>query len=132
MKGSIHWLQQRFTAVILLFLLPWFAFQLLGKTYPEMAAYFKMDWPKFGLLILCFFSSIHALLGIDVVLDDYVPNDKIRKIIMGLLIFLFTFCGGLSFYKDASFFLYILGFLILIFISPAFLNLIFSSLKDKK
>ncbi|CAO5680795.1 MAG: hypothetical protein NEHIOOID_01220 [Holosporales bacterium] len=46
-----------------------------------MVAYFKMDLPQIGLFLLMLISISHARMGIDVVLDDYINNEKQRKAI---------------------------------------------------
>ncbi|CAO4834560.1 MAG: hypothetical protein CNLJKLNK_00161 [Holosporales bacterium] len=97
MKASKHWLYQRYLAVPLLFLLPWFAFSLVGKSYPEMLAYFQMTLPQIGLFLLILIAIFHALLGIDVVLDDYIHHDKIRESIKWGCFFLFVLGGAYVF-----------------------------------
>lgn len=123
MKASTHWFYQRVSAALLFFLLPWFAFSLVGKSYVEMVAYFKMDFSQIGLFLLMLISIFHARMGIDVVLDDYVYNEKQRKAI-DFLYALFVIGGG----AGCLFFFQHIYFLIIY----VFLSFLYFSLKGEK
>jgi succinate dehydrogenase / fumarate reductase membrane anchor subunit len=74
-KGSMHWLLQRITGVILMFLSLWFLFNLfftLSGDYVAMRHWITcpLNASLLGLFIV--FVLYHSCLGLEVIIDDYV------------------------------------------------------------
>ena len=91
-----NYIWQRITAIILLFLVPWFLwnlFQIKDLSHKEIAQNFN-NLTYISLIFLMIVSGFyHGYLGINTICLDYLPNAKIRCIIMFLTNVLFT---GLS------------------------------------
>jgi succinate dehydrogenase / fumarate reductase membrane anchor subunit len=74
-KGASHWLLQRITGVILMFLSLWFLFNLFSTISGDyMTARHWIACPLnaslFGLFII--FILYHGYLGLEVIIDDYI------------------------------------------------------------
>jgi succinate dehydrogenase / fumarate reductase membrane anchor subunit len=74
-EGVEHWWRQRLTAVALLLLGPWLAISLAGLddfTHPTVVAW--MGGPVTAILLLLTVLALvyHSLLGVQVVIEDYV------------------------------------------------------------
>ncbi|MGN7619013.1 MAG: succinate dehydrogenase, hydrophobic membrane anchor protein [Ehrlichia sp.] len=84
-----HWLAQRVTAFILLPFSIWFLFKFLGfvSVISKSIADFHIHFFNFSTLdlivLLCFFVSAfyHAVLGIQVILEDYIHSAVLRTCI---------------------------------------------------
>ena len=86
--GMHHWWWQRLTAVVLVPLSLWFVYSLVtmvtaGNGLNDMATHLRS--PVFALLFVFFIIALfwHAKLGLQVVIEDYVPAKPLR---VGLLI----------------------------------------------
>jgi succinate dehydrogenase / fumarate reductase membrane anchor subunit len=81
-KGAAeHWWWQRLTAVALLPLGLWFASALLALPSFEYAAVIAwVQQPVTSILLLLTIASIayHSYLGVQVVIEDYVPGKGLR------------------------------------------------------
>jgi succinate dehydrogenase / fumarate reductase membrane anchor subunit len=81
-KGAAeHWWMQRVTAVALLPLGLWFAFSLLAM--PDFGYSTVVAWvqrPLTSILLLLFVVAIayHSLLGVQVVVEDYVTGKMLK------------------------------------------------------
>lgn len=84
MKSPIlHWWFQRLSAVLMLFLFPWFIYiftYLFTIQNEQQITHFIISHP---LQVLIFFMLLflvlwHAVLGMQVIFEDYVHNIKIR------------------------------------------------------
>ena len=77
-EGVRHWWAQRATAVALVPLSVWFLASLvclLGGTRAELAAWLASPFSA-GLMILFLLATFwHALLGLQVVIEDYVHHE---------------------------------------------------------
>lgn len=85
-EGSHHWWQQRVTAVALLPLTLWFAVAvsvLPSVNYAELVQWMSHPWNSLLLLSFILLSLYHAMLGLRVVIEDYVHIDWLK--IAGLL-----------------------------------------------
>lgn len=96
-SGTKHFIHQRFTAVALLPLTIWMLWavsQWIGKEYEDVVSWLSVSYHAIplGLYILCTF--LHAKLGLQTVIEDYVHCEK-KKLFM--LIFLNMAIYGLGF-----------------------------------
>ena len=88
-----HFLSQRVTAFILLPFFVWFLFKFLGfvsaisKSIANFDLYFFYLSNIDLILLLCFFicAFYHAILGIQVILEDYVHSAVLRTSIFVLV-----------------------------------------------
>ncbi len=77
-----HWWWQRITAVVLVPLSLWFAYSLItvvGAGHAEAAAW--VGSPGAALLLIAFLLALcyHAYLGVEVILDDYVHVEWVKR-----------------------------------------------------
>ncbi len=101
-RASHHFLAQRITAIILIPLVIWFCFSLANL--PEASYTAVIEWVKTPintllLLLLIIVSFRHAILGLQVILEDYIANvQKRNSLILSvkLLSYLFMGAGVLS------------------------------------
>jgi succinate dehydrogenase / fumarate reductase membrane anchor subunit len=77
-KGGVHhWLAQRVTAVFLVFLAAWLAyavFALAGADYTAARAFVASPLNAALLILLVISMLYHAMLGLQVVIEDYVHH----------------------------------------------------------
>lgn len=74
-EGSSHWMLQRITAIALVFLTVWFVVMLLGLIHADFAtarATVAKPWNAVLLIALIVTMYRHAVLGLQVVIEDYV------------------------------------------------------------
>jgi succinate dehydrogenase / fumarate reductase membrane anchor subunit len=75
--GVHHWYAQRASAMLLILLFGWLIFaaiQLGGAGYPEAAAFVGQPVNAAFLILLVITGLYHAMLGVQVVIEDYVHN----------------------------------------------------------
>ncbi|MGL6221985.1 MAG: succinate dehydrogenase, hydrophobic membrane anchor protein [Steroidobacteraceae bacterium] len=89
--GSGHWLAQRVTAVALVILGLWFiaSLALLGAGAPHAAV---LDWLRSPFsavmaVLLLVVAAYHALLGLQVVFEDYISDKGTRLVVLVALKF---------------------------------------------
>jgi len=74
-SGVHHWLAQRVTAVFLVFLAGWLVytvFALAGADYATARAFVARPFNAALLVLLVISMLYHAMLGLQVVIEDYV------------------------------------------------------------
>lgn len=85
-EGSHHWWQQRVTALALFPLTLWFAVavsHLPTVNHAELVQWVAQPWHGMLLLAFVLLSIYHAMLGLQVVIEDYVHHDSVK--LAGLL-----------------------------------------------
>ena len=92
--GTHHWWMQRVTAVILIPLCLYFAFEIAALTTANHAAFIAwMRSPLHAIAFLLFIGTAfyHAVLGIQVVIEDYVHHEgaKFASLLLNKIVFLF-------------------------------------------
>jgi succinate dehydrogenase / fumarate reductase membrane anchor subunit len=90
--GSKHWLYQRITAIILVICSIWLVFFIkcaVSKDFDHFIVSVQKPYNIAPLAILLITSLYHSMLGMRVVIEDYVNCIKLRT---GLIISLQIFC----------------------------------------
>jgi len=80
-EGSHHWWHQRVTAIALLPLTFWVAIALAGlpeASYHDVVAWVKAPWNTILLLSFIIVAFFHAMLGLQIVIEDYVHTDSLK------------------------------------------------------
>lgn len=76
-EGVQHWLAQRMTAVFLVFLVGWLAYALTaldGQDHAAVKAFVAHPFNAALLILLLLAVLHHAMLGLQVVIEDYVHH----------------------------------------------------------
>jgi succinate dehydrogenase / fumarate reductase membrane anchor subunit len=85
--GAAHWYAQRVTAVALVLLGLWFVFSLAtlgGASHERMVLWLSTPLASALAVLLVLTAAYHALLGLQVVIEDYVADNGTRT---GVLLF---------------------------------------------
>ena len=80
---ALKWLLQRVTASILIPLTFWFiysAISLSKMAYDETAIFFQSYLNSFLFYLMMITMFIHAKMGLQTIIDDYVTSKKIYKL----------------------------------------------------
>jgi len=91
-SGSHHWLYQRITAIILVICSIWLVFFIKcasSQNLPDLTLMLTKPYNIVPLGILVVTSFYHAMLGMRVVIEDYISCIKLRSV---LIIILQIFC----------------------------------------
>jgi succinate dehydrogenase / fumarate reductase membrane anchor subunit len=93
-EGTEHWWAQRLTVVALLILGGWFLYSIMSVDSYEYAA--MLDWAgrpfnSVMLLLLCLTLAWHSVLGVQVVIEDYVHGPFIKVVSLMLSKFAHVF-----------------------------------------
>jgi succinate dehydrogenase / fumarate reductase membrane anchor subunit len=84
--GSGHWYSQRVTAVALVILGCWFVASLLmlgaGASYAAVTAWLGAPFSAVMALLLIGVTAYHAMLGLQVVFEDYVSDKGTRLVLL--------------------------------------------------
>ena len=91
-SGVHHWMAQRITAVSNLVLGLWFVWSIVtnrGMTYTEALLWLSEPLNAVAMILFIISSFYHAVLGSQVVIEDYVHNEafKIVKLLGQRLVF---------------------------------------------
>lgn len=84
--GTHHWWRQRVTAVALIPLTFWVGVGLVRlpeATHEQVIAWVTQPWNTLVLLAFILMGFVHAMLGLQVVIEDYVHVDWLK--ILGIL-----------------------------------------------
>lgn len=100
-QGVHHWQAQRVTAIALALLGVWFLVQLLllpGFDFASVRAWIAAPWHAvlLGLLVICL--AWHSMLGVQVVIEDYVPDRSLRAASLLASAFVHALLGGAGLY----------------------------------
>lgn len=98
-SGVHHWWHQRFTAVILALMVLWFFLFVNGITAMETSALIAHLQKPLNIIILLIFSITaiyHSVLGMQVVIEDYV-HCRIIRLMCLLFTQIFAIFTGVAF-----------------------------------
>ncbi len=85
MSGIKHWRLQRISAGILLFLIPWLLYELIllyhsgGLKSDIISAWLADPFRGMVILVTLTASLYHGQLGVEVIIEDYVPCPNKQK-----------------------------------------------------
>ena len=83
---SVHqWKGQRISGLALTFLGTWFVVEVLRHTqvdYPTVLAWAGSPWIGVALALLSGMVFYHSALGLQVVIEDYIRNSTLQKILI--------------------------------------------------
>ena len=91
--GSSHWYAQRVTAVALVLLALWFVVSiasLAGATYEQVTGWLRSPLNSALALLLVIVGAWHAVLGLQVVVEDYVADKGARVVVLVAVKFAFV------------------------------------------
>jgi succinate dehydrogenase / fumarate reductase membrane anchor subunit len=100
--GSSHWYAQRITAVALVLLTLWFVVSLAsldGASYGEVTRWLRWPINSALALLLVVVAAWHAVLGLQVIVEDYVADKGRRVLVLVVIKFAFVVAavvGGLA------------------------------------
>ncbi|HCU07197.1 MAG TPA: succinate dehydrogenase, hydrophobic membrane anchor protein [Holosporales bacterium] len=93
MTSATHWKHQRISAILLLFLLPWFFFGHNFSNPYSCAESFSSVWALTGLTLLALSLLYHFTLGVITVVEDYISSLKWRSVLVNMAYLLaFVLC----------------------------------------
>jgi len=91
--GSSHWYAQRVTAVALVLLALWFVVSLAslaGASYEQVTGWLRSPLNSALALLLVIVGAWHAVLGLQVVVEDYVADKGARVVVLVAIKFAFV------------------------------------------
>jgi succinate dehydrogenase / fumarate reductase membrane anchor subunit len=80
-EGTDHWWMQRVTAIALVPLTLWFVISLMGVVrtdYATVIAWISHPFHAVLLVAFLFTTFYHAILGLQVVIEDYVHHEETK------------------------------------------------------
>ncbi len=80
-EGSHHWWRQRVSAIALFPLGLWFAFclaHLPEASYADVVRWTSAPWNAVLLISFILLSFFHAMLGLQIIIEDYVHNGWLK------------------------------------------------------
>lgn len=97
--GVGHWWMQRLTGIALIPLTLWFVYsavQMTGASHAEFVTWVGTRGNPILLILLIFSMFHHAQLGLQVVVEDYIQGEGIKKTLLILIKFAAIFFGASS------------------------------------
>ncbi len=98
-NGTGHWWSQRVTAVGLVFLGLWFAAELIcldSFDYQNMTVFLSSPYNAVLLILLVGTVMYHSMLGVQVVIEDYVHHGSLKVVSLMLIKFAHVLAGALG------------------------------------
>ena len=95
-SGSRSWLAQKVSAVVLAVLFLWFAFSfasLYGESYRDVATWVGTPINTVLLIVFIVAAFYHAILGLQVVIEDYVSKTCQRIVLLSAMKVILTIIG---------------------------------------
>jgi len=91
--GSSHWYAQRVTAVALVLLALWFVVSLAllaDASYEQVTGWLRWPLNSALALLLVVVAAWHAVLGLQVIVEDYVADEGKRMLVLIAIKFAFV------------------------------------------
>jgi succinate dehydrogenase / fumarate reductase membrane anchor subunit len=93
-SGVHHWWLQRLTSVALVPLTVWFTVSLLSLPSLEhvtVISWMAQSWNALLLILLVLVATYHSQLGVQVVVEDYIPDPGMKTLTLVALTFAHAF-----------------------------------------
>jgi len=100
--GTGHWWSQRVSALALLILGLWFAAELIcleSFSYQSMTTFLSSPVNAVLLVLLVATVFFHSMLGVQVVIEDYVHHSGLKVVVLVLLKFAHVLAAALGVYS---------------------------------
>ncbi len=100
-SGFAHWWSQRITALALIPLSIWLLINIqymFATSHVQATTWLGQPMNAVGVILFIWLSFYHALLGIEVVIQDYVPKKSSKTIGLLFARFFFVLLGFMSAY----------------------------------
>ncbi|MGB0935193.1 MAG: succinate dehydrogenase, hydrophobic membrane anchor protein [Alphaproteobacteria bacterium] len=94
--GTHHWWIQRVTAIALIPLTLWFMYSVISgmtSSYETLLFWLQQPWNATLAVLLIISGLYHAQLGMQVVYEDYIGNECVRKSVIVASKFVFIVFG---------------------------------------
>ena len=91
---TLKWVVQRLTAVLLIPMSFWFIYQCISfqnLNYLQLQLFFHSYLNSFLFILMMFAMLVHAKLGCETIVEDYVSSPSIKKITKNLINFITFF-----------------------------------------
>ena len=91
--GSSHWVSQRLSAVALVLLGLWFVASLAcldGVSYETVTEWLRRTSTTVPMVLLVAVAAWHVVLGLQVILEDYVPTHGLRTVALVAVKFVYA------------------------------------------
>lgn len=101
-EGAHHWLQERVLAVALLPLVLWVVYSILDlrdKSYWEFTQWLSVPWNAALLLMFIAACFLHAVMGLQVVIEDYSSSHARKIFLIAATKIAFAFMAIASFFS---------------------------------
>jgi succinate dehydrogenase / fumarate reductase membrane anchor subunit len=101
-EGAHHWLQERVLAAALLPLVFWLVYSMIelrGKSYFEFTQWLGQPWNAALLLMFIIACFLHAVMGLQVVIEDYVSCHCKKLLMISACKIAFAFMALASFFS---------------------------------
>ena len=82
-EGSHHWWSQRMTAFVLIPLTVWFVISIIqyaDSSFDEVIQWVEQPWVAVLLIIYLSSMFMHAYLGLQVVIEDYIHGEGLKMV----------------------------------------------------
>lgn len=79
--GTHHWLMHRVTAISNFFLVLWLVYSIVslkGATHEVFVAWLALPWNAVLMMLFILSTFYHAILGVQVVVEDYVHTKWLK------------------------------------------------------
>ena len=101
-EGVHHWWMQRLTAIALIPLTLWFIISIAtlnNASYTETVNWLSIPLVSIFMILLVSATLYHALLGVQVVVEDYIHQEGLKFLLLIGLKFIFLVLGVVSIFS---------------------------------
>ena len=98
-EGAHHWWMQRLTAISLIPLTLWFIISIASlnsASYAETVNWLSIPLVSIFMILLVSSTLYHALLGVQVVVEDYIHHEGVKFLLLISLKFIFLVLGVMA------------------------------------
>ena len=98
-EGAHHWWMQRLTAIALIPLTLWFIISIASlnsASYAETVNWLSIPLVSIFMILLISSTLYHALLGVQVVVEDYIHQEGFKFLLLIGLKFIFLVLGVIA------------------------------------